>query len=393
MKLFLRSIIFSILKIFCSALLLLTVLLVMIFVVNQAIQKGLPLQHALFLISYTLPEQLRLSIPMMLLLATTIAFSRMAGNNEITAIKSLGIAPWQVMWPVWVLALLFSLLCVWLNDFAVTWGRSGVTRVVYRALEDIIYTKLGKDGFFEEQFGDDKYTITVERVEGKKLISPEIASHKKQWTVRMDEAEIHVDYDQAVLVITFTNLIMNTGNDNAFYKERSIPIQIPNQEVINLDTKSPSEIPMSVMKDQEEKCKTRIAKAQRKMASLTAFSLVTADSSLVSSETWTACEKEIADANSRLQRLRTELPRRWANGFSCFFFVWLGVPLAIHLQRADVFSSFFTCFLPILTLYYPLLMLGVNSAKSGSIPPSFVWSGNFFLCIIGYWFLKQIHKN
>ena len=393
MKLFLRYILLDVLKIYFAALLLLTVLLVMIIVVNQAIERGLPLQHALLLIPYTLPEQLRLSIPMTLLLATTISFSRLAGNNEIIAAKSLGIAPWQLLWPVWVLALVFSLLCVWLNDFAVTWGRSHLTSVVYRALEDIIYTKLSKDGKFEEQFGDDTYTITVERVEGKKLIFPEIVSHKKQWTVRMDEAEIHVDFDKAILTIEFTNLLMSTGNSSVFYHERAFSLPIPNPEIVNLDSISPSEVPMSAIEDQIRKCERRIEAAQRKMASLTAFSLVTGDSSVAASQAWHTSEWEVNSATSRLRRLHTEPPRRWANGFSCFFFVWVGVPLAIRLQRADVFSSFFACFLPILALYYPFLMYGVNGAKAGTLPPSFVWIGNICLGIIGYWFVRQIHKN
>ncbi|MCL2624466.1 MAG: LptF/LptG family permease [Planctomycetaceae bacterium] len=370
-----------------------TLLLVLVFVVNEAIKLGLPFQHAIWLVPYTLPEQLRLSIPMTLLLATTVSFSRMAGNNEMIAVKSLGISPLQLMWPVWILALMFSLFCVWLNDYAVTWGRSHLTSVVYRALEDMIYAKLARDGEFEKEFGDDTYTIRVDRVDGKKLILPEIVSHKKQWRVRMEEAEIQVDYDKAILTIAFTNLIMSTGNDNFFYHERSFSIPIPNPENISLDYISPSEVPMSAIEEQIRKCNAKIEAAQRKMASLTAFSLVTGDSNLAASQAWQMCEHEVVHANERLRRLRTESPRRWANGFSCFFFVWLGVPLAIRLQRADVFSSFFACFLPILALYYPILIGGVNSAKSGTLPPSFVWVGNIILGIIGYWFVKQIHKN
>jgi len=393
MNLFLRYILLDILKIYFAALLILTILLVMIVVVDQAMQLGLPLNHAILLIPFTLPEQLRLSIPMTLLLATTISFSRMAGSNEIIAAKSLGIAPWQLMWPVWGLALGLSLVCVWLNDSAVSWGRSQVTRVVYRALEDIIYTELAKNGKIERQLRDDTYTISVERIEGKKLIFPEIVSHKSQNTIKMDEAEIHVDYDQAVLTIKFTNLLVNTGSQTILSREKTIPIPIPNPEKVNPDFMSPSEVPMGMIKDQVEKCNARIAAAQQKMASLVAFSLVTGDSSWASSQIWRNCEMEVTYATERLQRLHTEPNRRWANGFSCFFFVWLGVPLAIRLQRADVFSSFFACFLPILILYYPLLIGGINGAKSGTLPPSFVWIGNLCLGIVGYWFIKQVHKN
>ena len=393
MKLFLRYIVFDILKIYFAALLLLTVVLVLIIVVKEAMTLGLPLQHAVKLIPFTLPEQLRLSIPMTLLLATTIAFSRMAGNNEIIAAKSLGIAPWQMLWPVWVMALAFSLLCVWLNDFAVTWGRSGLTSVIYRSLEDTVYSALSKEGKITQQFGNDTYTISVERIEGKKLIAPEITSHKAQSTIKMGEAEITVDYDKAILSIPFSNLIASTSSESLLIHDQTINIPIPNQEIINMDDKSPSEIPLSDMEDQVEKCEARIAQAQRKMASLTAFALATGDASLVSPQTWNGYEQDIKNDTKRLYRLHTEPTRRWANGFSCFFFVWVGAPLAIRLQKADVFASFFACFLPILAVYYPFLMYGVNSAKSGTLPPSFVWIGNLCMGAIGYWLVKQIHKN
>ena len=394
MKLFLRYILLDILKIYFAALLLLTSILVLVIVINQAMSLGLPLQHALKLIPYTLPEQLRLSIPMTLLLATTISFSRMAGNNEIIATKALGIAPWQLMWPVWGLALIFSLLCVWLNDFAVTWGRSNMTNVVYRALEDTIYSKLAKEGKVEQKFGDDIYTISVEHVEGKKLIWPEIVSEKKQSTMKMDEAEISVDYERGVLTILFTNLVVQSeGGGNMLVRENKIDIPIPNQGTENVDSKSPSEVPLNDIEDQIEKCENRIAQAERKMAAMTAFSLATGEPDFVDANYTTRCESEITNVTKRLRRLNAEPARRWANGFSCFFFVWLGVPLAIRLQKADVFSSFFACFLPILALYYPFLMYGVNGAKAGTLPPSFVWIGNICLGIVGYWFVKQVHKN
>lgn len=393
MKLFLRYILFDILKIYFAALLLLTVLLVLIIVVNEAMTLGLTMEHAVKLVPFTLPEQLRLSIPMTLLLATTVSFSRMAGNNEIIAAKSLGIAPWQLLWPVWVLAVIFSLVCVWLNDFAVTWGRTGLTGVVYRSLEDTIYSTLAKEGKITQRFGNDSYTISVERIEGKKLISPEITSHKNQSTIKMSEAEIIVDYDKAVITIPFSNLIMSTGSESLVVHNQTFTIPIPNQEIVNMDSKSPSEIPLSDMEDQAEKCQMRIEQAQRRMAALTAFALATGDSNMVSQQAWDGCEQEIRNATKRLHRIHTEPPRRWANGFSCLFFVWVGAPLAIRLQKADVFASFFACFLPILALYYPFLMLGVDQAKNGTLPPSFVWIGNLCLALVGFWFVRQIHKN
>ena len=66
--------------------------------------------------------------------------------------------------------------------------------------------------------------------------------------------------------------------------------------------------------------------------------------------------------------------RRWANGFSCLFFVMVGAPFAIRLRNADMWTTFGLCFLPILLVYYPLLMYGLDRAKSGVCrPTAFGW--------------------
>jgi len=72
------------------------------------------------------------------------------------------------------------------------------------------------------------------------------------------------------------------------------------------------------------------------------------------------------------------------------FFVLVGAPLAIRLRNADVWSSFGVCFLPILCVYYPLMMGGVERAKSGALPPYSVWLGNVILSVAGCWLLRKV---
>ena len=48
------------------------------------------------------------------------------------------------------------------------------------------------------------------------------------------------------------------------------------------------------------------------------------------------------------------------------------------------------CFLPILIVYYPLLMFGIDRTKSGIFPPYFVWLGNIILAAIGIWQLRKV---
>ena len=95
------------------------------------------------------------------------------------------------------------------------------------------------------------------------------------------------------------------------------------------------------------------------------------------------CHQNPKAANGyRLFRLKTEPWRRWANGFSCLFFVTAGIPLSIRQRSGDFLTSFFLCFLPILlvgifsldlgpvvyvliglgTLYFPMGMLAMAAS-------------------------------
>jgi lipopolysaccharide export system permease protein len=91
-----------------------------------------------------------------------------------------------------------------------------------------------------------------------------------------------------------------------------------------------------------------------------------------------------------MDRLRTEPHRRWSAGFSCLCFAWVGVPMAVRLRNRDFLTSFFLCFLPILVVYYPLLMYGIGGAKDGTIPPVAVWTGNLLLVCWGAWLVRRV---
>jgi lipopolysaccharide export system permease protein len=106
--------------------------------------------------------------------------------------------------------------------------------------------------------------------------------------------------------------------------------------------------------------------------------------------TWKPRRKVLADARIRLSRLRTEPWRRWASGFSCLCFVMVGAPLAILWRRADVMSTFFACFFPILLIYYPLFLVGFDRAKAGALPPYSVWAANLILVGIGIWLMRRV---
>jgi lipopolysaccharide export system permease protein len=117
-------------------------------------------------------------------------------------------------------------------------------------------------------------------------------------------------------------------------------------------------------------------------AAKAALQMMTGDGRGLHSQEWSTRESLYEQAREMVHRLRTESYRRWSNGFSCLCFVLVGAPLAMRMRNSDVLTTFFLCFLPILIVYYPMLMLGVDRAKLGTIPPVAVWLGNAVLLVI-----------
>ena len=106
-------------------------------------------------------------------------------------------------------------------------------------------------------------------------------------------------------------------------------------------------------------------------------------SRILRGDEWKKNAESLRSARRGLCRLQAEPYRRWAAGFSCLCFVWVGAPMAIRLRNRDMLTSFFLCFMPILIVYYPLLVLGVNGAKDGYLPPWSVWAGNLLMLAWG----------
>ncbi|MCL4191899.1 MAG: LptF/LptG family permease, partial [Thermoguttaceae bacterium] len=142
MRIFTRYVLDELLYVFLFALAALTGLMVIGGVIREGISQNLPPGQLVRLIPYLLPQMLCITLPVTLLLSATSLYARMSGSNEIVAIKALGISPTAVVWPSMVLSFLLSLGAVWLNDVAMSWGRTGMQRVLVEAGEDIAYSML-----------------------------------------------------------------------------------------------------------------------------------------------------------------------------------------------------------------------------------------------------------
>ena len=377
-----RQVVWEVLKLFLAALLGLTLVLTLTVGMREALTAGAPASVILCVLPFTLPEVLGITIPVSMLFSVCSVFGRMTGANEIVALKSLGINPMAVVWPAILLAAFLSLGTVRMYEIAATQCRPALKRILAESIEEIVYSVLKKNRSIER----DQFTITVKGVDKRTLLRPTITINNgpSKVTISAAEAELHWDWTKHCLRFIYRDSVVDLEDGkNNFHAanlgsdEYDLPIEMPKPRPYHRDDVALGNVPTLVAELQATKRQLeRLREANR------ALGVQESPGDI----------ERLNDLNHKMYQLRAEPYRRWANGFACLGFALIGIPVAMLWRHADVLTNFFVCFLPILALYYPLLMLSDNLAGSGR-PPICFWTANVALTIPALVLLRWIIRH
>lgn len=83
---------------------------------GDLVGKGLPAGVIGEFVALSIPFTVAMTLPMAVLVAVLYAFSRLASENEITAMKASGVSMWTLLWPVLAAGLALSAIMVAFND-------------------------------------------------------------------------------------------------------------------------------------------------------------------------------------------------------------------------------------------------------------------------------------
>lgn len=392
MNILTRYVLLELTKIFLVVVTSLTMLLIVVLVVRVPDVQRLPMLQIARLIPFLLPDVLRMTVPVSLLLATTSVYGRMAGSNEVVATKALGISPIRLLWPAFVVAFLISLVTVWLNDLAVSWGRAGAQRVLVEAVEEIAYSMLRS----QRSYSSSSFAIHVQRVEDRRLINPRVTIPARgdtpSLTITAESARLQSDHAEGVLKIILHNTTVKAeGRGSAEFPgryEQEIPLSDASRAK---KRSSPSSMALWEIPSRIATQEKTLERLDHEMAARAAFQMLSGDfQGLADSDAWQKLAADRRGEVDLLNRLTLEPHRRWSAGFSCLCFAFVGAPMAIRRRKGEWLTNFFLCFLPILIVYYPLLAYGIDGAKSGTIPAEAVWTGNVLLACWGAWLLRKV---
>jgi len=369
-------------------------LMLIVGVVDEARDQNLGPDILIQLIPYIVPRALMYAMPATCLFSICVVFGRLAADNELIAIQSMGLHKSVVMTPALVIAFLLSLFAVWVNDVSYAWSYWGIQKVVLASSDKIMYGMLRNEGSIRTE----KFSIEVNGVEDRKLIEPVIMftdSNNKSIRLVAHQAEIQTLPDTHRIALTLTR---GSGSyegkaDYVFDAEETFEIPLKSPEEIAKEAGNPSHLYLSQINGEIEKQVADLANLKRSHAVRACSQMITGDMVGLTNGDWNKRNESLGDAEARLARLHVVPHRRWANGFSCFAFAIIGIPVALKLKTANYATTFGICFLPILFIYYPLFMFGLNGAKMGTLPPYGAWLGNVACIAIGSFLLYREVKR
>lgn len=392
MKLLQRYILIELIKVFLLLLSVLTVLLVFVGVFREAQQNGLGAAQIIQILPYIIPSLLPYTIPATMLLAVCVVYGRLSGDLEIIAAKSAGINPLSLMWPAFGLAGLLAVSSFMLSDYVIPWSVAKMQQKISDAMEDIFLEQLREQHHTSQPNAG--YTIFVKEVRGRTLILPTFLYSRNgtsTTTLQAHEATIDFDLEKQVVVLNLKHCQISAAGGTKIYVDsetRAFPL--PEEAQIL----RPRNMNLARIRKQMDQIHRQDERIQMKRDIEAIFALGTGDFDALSDPRVKRVDVRRRALQIDLNKMQTEISSRFSLSTSCLFFVFLGAPYSISQGKKQFLTTFFLCFLPILLLYYPVVLLMMNLGKMGDINPAWgMWLPNAVLLLVGTRVLSRVVQH
>lgn len=385
------------------ALLTITIIFSLFIVMAEAMRQGLAPHEVVSIMPYLVPGSLPYTVPVALLFAVSVVYGRLAGDNEVTAIKSAGQSHWTVLGPALGLGVVLSGFLFVTSSEIIPRANNAFRRILFGTAEESLYRFLRK----ERQLDNPKipFTIHVSDVEDRRLINP-LFKHRAasppnppnsfDLIVQAKSAVLQFDLEKQLVTIELEDAKTQGQSDQPFLLEINGKkvLQYPMPEAPAERDRRVQELTNGEIAAKQLEYQEKVDHERPRAAFETAIWIASGDIDRID---WTKVRSATTQHpwwKSKKNELETEKHVRVALAAGAFFFVLLGAPVGIRFAKRDFLSAFLTCFVPIIVLYYPLVVAGINMGKEGVAPHGVVFVGDALLAFLaGFFALPPIRKH
>jgi lipopolysaccharide export system permease protein len=326
-------------------------------------------------------------------------------------VKTAGQSVFTVLWPSIHLGIALSGLLLYLSGEAIPRANRQVKMMFFKSAEDMFYRYLKLDRQIDRS--DWPFLIKVGDVKGRTMIDATFKRRAKptpenpspfDMVVSAKEAVVRFDLHQGVIRVHLDGAevqLFGKHGDVAMLKDQPLEIPLPKNTPLS-PLKMIQEQTNTELRALEDQYGKSLTEEPRKQALLAGLWVASGRIAKVPGEyggmDWSGVREyasNISFWNSKRNAIETELHQRVAMACGSFFFVVLGAPVGIRFARRDFLSAFITCFLPIILVYYPLTLMGVNLGKEGLVAPVVaLWAGNTLLGLLaGFVALPPVSRH
>jgi lipopolysaccharide export system permease protein len=386
----------ELLKVFILSLIALTALILMAGIIAEAMKNGLSPVQILAAIPLMLPSMFPYTVPTTTLFATCIVYGRLAADNEIIALKAAGVHIIHVIWPAMFLGIVTGLVTFGLYLSVIPYTQYLLRTQAVGNVEDLMYGMLQKDGFIKHPKLN--YEIHVQSMQGRKLYDVLFMRRTPDnqgfdLIVKAREAELHVVKSERSIEITTRQAQIRQGNVVLFVHEKVWPIDLPADFPNNANKNRAMDMTWHELDDFE----ARIHAEKKHLGQQIDMHLSATSQGLGKPHFDEHVKHLINERKNRdilLFSIASERQIRPAFALGCLCFALIGCPIGIWFSKSDYLSAFITCFLPIVTIYYPIMLCMVNLTRSGKIPPVMgMYSADILLLAAGVYLFQRLTRN
>ncbi|MBY0587369.1 LptF/LptG family permease [bacterium] len=394
-----RLILIQVISTFVMAQIAVTGLLVVLGALFEGPKTGLDPISILQVIPYIIAPSLPYTIPACLLFAVTSVFSAMSGSNEIVAVKAAGIDAMRLVRPVFTLALVVAIGCVALSDRVIPWCSAQLRMNLLGDLEKTLFTYIRQKGCIAGP--SFPYELYVSDIDGTRLLQP-IIKHRREsggydMVLQAREATLSIVPSsevagQAVIEMRLVDGALSTEPGNsAYFRDRTERLPLP--DLVKGERLAVDDQDFAGLDQQAAKYRLEAEKARYEATIVLGSAIMRGDAINAAWPAQPILDKmEMAEALA--YRSVCEKYQRISRSMSAIPFVILGCPVSIFFRRRDALPAFFICFLPIITIYYPTLILMYNFLKeSQSEMYAVLWIPSMLTVLIAIPFIRQVIKH
>jgi lipopolysaccharide export system permease protein len=394
----------QVLKSFTMALITLTGVIVLFMVMAEATRQGLAPGTVLRLIPYIIPGTLPYTIPVALLFAVTVVYGRIAGDNEVVAIKAAGQGISLVLMPSVLAGIVATGVLMYLSGEVIPRANHAFKTALFKDAEDSFYMLLKRDR--EVNHPKWPFFISVKDVQDKVLIDPTFKHRARgaagganafDFVVQAEKAVVRFDEKQGLIRVRLKKAMMQAPGQSGSAPWLDYEFPLSDRKGLMGPDKKVQEMTLGEMGREHAKL-LRLIDTERKRQTIAASLLIAAGRlSGPNGVNWpdvgNAYRNEVRWRRQSCE-IQTESHVRVALANGTLVFVLLGAPVGLLFARRDFLSAFITCFVPIIILYYPLVLAGINMGKEGIVGPWIVWAGDLVLGVLAFGFaIPPVRKH